>query len=165
MYRRIAIWGALWLSWGCSDGELQIETLDFDSVTVSQCGSVSNDTEIFFKINGDQALILDLGSPRLPSATTSLTLTIPTQVDLIYRIFDGTVSNTYFCSDLPPISPIVIEEIEASGGTLTIVSTLNEAGTEVTHVLTLDGVTLVNAQGERVTDLTISEFGTLVTTP
>jgi hypothetical protein len=148
----------------CADGDLDVEALDFDSVGINQCGTATTQTEIFFKTSDNQALILDLGSPRLPSVDNSQSFTIPGQVDLIYRIFDDDVSQSYFCDDIPPVSPRVTEEIEASGGTLTIESTTEEGSNTVTHVLSLQDITLINASGDRVTDLTISNFGTITTT-
>lgn len=165
MHKRIPFMLMAALALSCSDGELQIESLDFDSVAIDQCGSVSVDTEIFFKINGDQALILDLGSPRLPEESGVQSFSVPSQVDIIYRIFDGSPNNAYFCSDIPPTSPRVNEEIEASEGTVTIITTPNADGIRLDHAITFEEITLINGAGERITDLTINDFGTVSTTP
>ena len=60
------------LFFGCNDGDLQIETVDFDSIeTVQSCNTISASTEnVLFKINGDEALILTLPSGL---ATTTYT--------------------------------------------------------------------------------------------
>lgn len=165
MIRKIAGIICLGITVACGDGDLQIDTLDFDSVSIGQCGSVTSSTEIFFKIDDNQALILDLKGPKLPDASSAQSFSVPGQVELIYRIFDGDVSSAYFCDDIPPVSPNVTEEIEASAGTVNIVSTLNDDETSVDHVITFEEITLINVSGERITDLTINNFGTVTTTP
>ena len=150
----------------CDDGDLQIETLDFDSVSAESCDSpITTSTSIFFKINGDEALILELADDLLVNEVTEdpRTSTFPTSSMLTYRIFNGSVSSSYFCDDIPPISPVVIEEIEASGGTV-MVTTTSEDGITFTHTIALEGVTLLNGTNERITDLSINEFGTITTT-
>ncbi len=151
----------------CSDGDLQIETLDFDSVTNQDCGNVSATTSnILFKINGSEALILDLESGVLNNGT-SITDTIETRSSVpgssrvIYRVFSDNVTSTYFCDDFPPSEPSVIEEIEAEDGEVIIKSIANADSTAITHVIQLEGISLVNTSGERITDLSISDFGEL----
>jgi len=150
----------------CDDGNLQIETLDFDSVSAESCDSpITTSTSIYFKINGDEVLILDLASGLLANQVTEAprTSSFPTNSSLTYRIFNGSVSSSYFCDDIPPISPVVIEEIQASSGTV-MVSTSSEDGITFTHTIELEGVTLLNGTNERITDLSINEFGTVTTT-
>lgn len=155
----------IFLFLGCSDGDLEIETIDFDSVGVEQCGTVSTSTQVFFKINGDEALILNLQSGVLNNEATTDTLSssIPGQSSLTYRIFNETVSSSYFCADFPPASPTVTEEIEATDGQV-LISTVEIDSVTFEHTIQLQGITLENAQGERITDLTINDFGTVTTT-
>lgn len=148
----------------CSDGDLTIETLDFDSVSIQNCETATTATEIFFKINSTEALILDLESGVLDngnSVTDTVTTesSISSQSQLTYRIFSENVSSNYFCDAIPPSTPIVIEEIEAEEGLVLIKSIANADSTAFNHKIELSGVTLINANGERITDLSISEFG------
>ncbi|WP_343485807.1 hypothetical protein [Allomuricauda sp. d1] len=149
----------------CSDGDLEIEAIDFDSVAVENCGTVAEDTQIFFKRNGTEALILTLQNGLLDDGTvgdttiTSQTSSIPSQSQLVYRIFNDDVPSNYFCDAFPPVSPTVIEEVEAEDGILTIETKSTADGTAFEHTLTLSEISLVNDQGERITDLSINEFG------
>jgi len=149
----------------CSDGDLQIETLDFDSVTIQQCGTLSTATTLFFKINEDEALILDLQSGLISNEATTeaLTSSVPGQSQLTYRIFSDNVGSDYFCDEIPPITPIVVEEIEAENGSV-LVTTVAIDETTFEHTIQLSNITLVNSLGERITDLTINDFGTFRTT-
>lgn len=149
----------------CSDGDLDIETIDFDSAAVEQCGTVSTTTRIFFKRNGDEALILNLQSGLLKNEATTETIssTVPGQSTLTYRIFNENISSSYFCADIPPATPLVSEEIAAEDGQV-LITTVAVDETTFEHTIQLQGISLVNAQGERITDLSINDFGTITTT-
>lgn len=152
------------LALSCSDGDLTIETLDFDSVSIQNCETATTATEIFFKINSTEALILDLQSGVLDNgnSVTDTVITessISNQSQLTYRIFSANVSSNYFCDDIPPSTPTVIEEIEAEDGLVIVKSIANADSTAFNHKIELSGITLINANGERITDLSISEFG------
>lgn len=153
--------------WGCSDGDLQIETIDFDSTSLQYCPSTPTvNTRIYFKINEEQALILQLQNGLLKNEVSEGTLrsTVPNQSQLTYRIFDETVARNYFCASIPPSTPTVVEEIVASGGEI-LVTTVQKANdpTSFEHRIQLSGISLVNEAGERITDLRINEFGTVTT--
>lgn len=155
------------LFFGCNDGDLQIETVDFDSIeTIQSCNDVSATTEnVLFKINGDEALILTIPSGLLKNEVTvsSLESGVPGNSQISYRIFSETVTNAYFCDSPPPLTPTVLEEIEAEGGDI-IVTTTTEDSITFTHTIQLSGITFLNENGSRITDLQINEFGTVTTT-
>lgn len=153
------------LATSCDDGDLQIETLDFDSVSIDTCDNpITTSTEVLFKINGDEALILELGAGLLVNEVTTeaRTSALPSNSNLIYRIFDGSVTSGYFCDAIPPVSPVVIEEIIASSGTVSVTTTSTD-GVTFTHLIQLEGITLLNGQDERITDLSINDFGEITT--
>lgn len=155
------------LFFGCNDGDLQIETVDFDSIEkVQSCNDISTTTEnVLFKINGDEALILTIPSGLLKNEVTvsSLESAVPGNSQISYRIFSETVTSAYFCDSPPPLTPTVLEEIEAEGGSI-IVTTTTEDSTTFTHTIQLSGITFLNENGSRITDLQINEFGTVTTT-
>ena len=161
---KLALLGIVLLFASCDDGDLQIETLDFDSVSAQTCDNpVATTTNLFFKINGDEVLILELDSSLLINEAGSRSSSFPSSSSLIYRIFDGNVSSGYFCDAIPPVDPVVIEEIEASGGTVSVTTSTTDDIT-FTHLIQLDNVTLVNGVNERITDLSVNNFGTVTTT-
>ena len=93
------------------------------------------------------------------------TSNINSQSELIYRIFDGKVAKNYFCDAIPPISPKVIEEVSATNGVVTVTTVVSETDANIfEHTITLSGLTLMNSKGERITDLTTINFGTVTTT-
>lgn len=161
--RKILFGLVLFSTMACSDGDLQIETLDFDSVTMSQCGTAELSTTVFFKTNQEEALILELASGLFKNEVSTDSSTISSQSQLTYRIFNENVSSSYFCSDIPPAEPLVTEEIEADSGFVVITTTQQDSITYL-HTIQLDDITLISAAGERITDLTISDFGSFETT-
>ncbi|WP_411031501.1 hypothetical protein [Spongiimicrobium sp. 3-5] len=159
---------ALIFLFSCNDGDLQIETIDFDSSSIDFCESTATiGSTIFFKINNDEALILELQSGILANAATETDITsaVPGQSKVTYRIFSENVTTNYFCDDIPPTLPAVVEEIEAEDGEVIITTVQNATDTTMfEHTIRLSGISFVNTTGERITDLTISEFGTITTT-
>ncbi|SIQ81950.1 hypothetical protein [Maribacter ulvicola] len=155
------------LFFACNDGDLQIETVDFDSIeTIQSCNDISATREnVLFKINDDEALILNLPSELLKNevSTTEITSAVPGSSQITYRIFSETVSSDYFCDSPPPLTPTVLEEIDAEGGNI-IVTTTTEDNITYTHNIQLSGVTFLNENGSRITDLQVNEFGTVSTT-
>ncbi|WP_373071529.1 hypothetical protein [Zeaxanthinibacter enoshimensis] len=151
----------------CSDGDLQIETIDFDDTPVQFCDSqTTTDSNFFFKISGDQALILVLQDGVLANEVSDGTIvsTVPGQSRLIYRIFSDDVSKSYFCDELPPAEPSVLEEVEAAAGEILVTTLQSESDSTVfEHNIVLSNISLVNDKGERITDLRINNFGTITT--
>ena len=151
----------------CNDGDLQIQTIDFNSATINFCESSTDiNSTFFFKLNPSEALILNLQSGILMNAPSSGTISslVPSQSEVIYRTFSGDVTKNYFCDQIPPVDPIVLEEIMGEGGEV-LVTTVQSANdtTLYEHTIELSGITFVNSQGERVTNLNIDEFGTITT--
>jgi hypothetical protein len=151
----------------CNDGDLQIESIEFDSVSIETCEStITTASTVFFKINGEEALIIELQSGILQNEVSQDTIvsTLPGQSNLVYRLFNAAVSNSYFCDAIPPTTPTVLEEIEAVSGEVLISTIQNPSdSTQFEHTILLSNVTLINEQGERITDISINEFGTITT--
>lgn len=157
--------GLLFLS-ACSDGDLQIEALDFDEGNIQFCneGQDATETTLFFKINGDEVLILDLQSGLLDNepSTDAITSNIGSNSELTYRLFSGTVAQDYFCSTIPPAEPMVIEEIIATDGIVQIVTTLDTVNRQTktyNHAITIPELTMVNSAGESLIDQTGVDYG------
>lgn len=156
------------LSISCDDGELAIETIDFDSITIVQsCDAISAGTaNLLFKTNGAEALILELPSGLLQNIVTTEAirreLSATSTTKLTYRIFFDAVTSSYFCATVPPISPTVSQEVTAQAGTVIITTTTEDSKT-FSHLIELSGISFITTDGSRITDLQISAFGTVTT--
>lgn len=162
----LALLGFCWLIVGCDDGDLQIETLDFDDTSVQSCSPLTTSTRVFFKINQDEALILQLASGLLRNEVSTDTIQSPISTSgsqLFYRVFSETVNSSYFCSLFPPVEPNVLEQISAQGGQVLITTTAVDS-LEFLHNIKLQGLVLENSLGEQIIDQTVSDFGTVTTT-
>jgi len=149
----------------CDDGDLTIETLDFDDVSIANCGTATTDTRIFFKISGNEALILQLQSGLLANEESVETITSnigSSGSRLFYRVFSETVTNGYFCDDIPPVEPSVLEEISAEDGQVLVTTTAIDS-TSFEHLIQLDNIILRNNLGEQIIDLTVTDFGIITT--
>ncbi len=163
--RSLALFIGIFFS--CNDGDLQIETIDFDSASIEFCES-STDTSstFFFKLNPTESLILELQSGLLKNEPSDGTIvsTVPGQSQITYRTFSDDVSKGYFCDQPPPVTPTVVEEIPAQGGEVWITTVQNVADTTLyEHTIELNDISLVNDNGERITNLFIDNFGLITT--
>ncbi|AWX43360.1 hypothetical protein HME9304_00348 [Flagellimonas maritima] len=155
----------------CGDGDLQIEAIDFDEGSIQFCSGGQEDTEttLFFKIIGDETLILDLQASLIENEPSDdpIISTIPAQSNLTYRLFSDDVTQAYFCGEVPPATPTVVEEVLATGGSVQIITTLDTISRTTktyNHEITILEVTLENSLGETITDQTGIEFGNYTTT-
>ncbi len=152
----------------CDDGDLQIETIDFDSTTIQTCDPVSTESNnLLFKLNSKEALILELPFGAITNEATdgSLEYDLATTdtARVTYRSFSDTVSSNYFCSSIPITSPTVIDEVTAEGGSVFITTVLSDDSLSYEHTIELSGISFVTSENERITDLSINNFGTVVT--
>ena len=103
---------------GCNDGDVIVTSFNFEDTDLQFC--TGSDSYLFFKINeGDteslSLLFQDNSDIFFTSDTTSITLDgISSYVN--YRIFDGEVSSSYFCNEVPPTTPQVISEYLGNSG-------------------------------------------------
>ena len=173
--KRISIIVLLMVFLSCNDGDLQIESVDFEAATVDMCATASDEklaNTFFFKIQDDEALLLTMTTGQFKNATSidgSIVSTISASAapTLVYRLFTGTVAKSYFCDAVPATDPTVVKENTASGGELIVTTAVSkvEKGTKTyTHAITINDLSLTNDQGERLTDTAGLDYGSFTTT-
>ena len=152
------------LVWGCDDGGLEVNEIDFDEVILSSC-TADLSTTVFFKLKEDESLILILQDGILQNVAGELSSDIPSQSQFYYRFFDSSVSSNYFCDEIPPSTPLVEREIEATGGNL-LITTIDEEQEDGSfiyrHIFTIENLILTNENGEQLVD-TNFELGEFTT--
>lgn len=126
----------------CNDGDLIINNFDFEDSTLKSCEKTGR-SKVLFKINNDnvfETISLKITNNSfselagvLSTSTEAIRVSLPasnstTDAKLVYRTYDGEVPTTYFCQDIPPSSPKVIEEFLSVGGTVVIVTAQNFEG-------------------------------------
>jgi len=124
------------LLFSCNDGEIIVTDFNFETSNLNNCGGPG--AYIFYNINNSLSaesisLILETSDILFfESGTVEYVLNGNTYV-VDYRKYDGDITDSYFCSNIPPTSPgVIIEYLGASGIALltTIVTRDDEDGIE-----------------------------------
>jgi len=109
---------------GCDDGDLTVETIDFDDVTSTSCDPLTN--TLIYKLKEQESLLLNMPADKIINEPTAegkpLVYTID-NVDyrVVYRAYDGVVAKENICGAIPPKTPNVTEEwIGLEGGKIEI---------------------------------------------
>lgn len=148
MKKLIVLVTSLFLLQSCDDGDLILETFNFNNETVQKCNN------LLFVTKEKEILILNIpssnfleeptveGSPRIYTLTNS--------DELIYRLYNENVNSTAICSEIPPVSPIALEEYKAlPGGQIQIITTVLPSVDETTKTTTINyihQIKLINVQ-------------------
>ena len=151
----------------CNDGNLEVDTISFENSDVLSCTTNDTTATFLFKYSQKQALILNLPANILENKEKTVSGTIPTNFKLYYRTFSDAVTTNYICNAYPPPTPNVTSQIEATGGTVTIVSRpiYNEttgALLRYDHQISITDLVLVNQDGNKIVDSNFV-FGTYKT--
>ncbi|WP_373517609.1 hypothetical protein [Pricia sp.] len=157
----------------CDDGDLQIEEVDFEAANIESCPGLADPTQttFFFKIDEDEALLLNLAGGLINNETSepgTLASTIPEPSNLIYRFFSDNVTSAYFCDAIPPLEPSVVKENLATAGNIIVdtkVDTLTAETKDYRHTISITDLSLNNDQGEQLTDLSTLVYGDFITKP
>ena len=157
----------------CDDGDLTLETINFDSAIAQEC-SLNN---VVYKINGNQLLLIEIPATSLPfeNKIGDKTFTINSNNKVIYRGYNNTVSSASICSTIPPASPSVTEEWNAIAGTISIQTTaIYSAANSLTgaikiskyrHAITFNNITFAKPNGNQVYETFVfGDFDTNATT-
>ncbi|MDT0644785.1 hypothetical protein RM553_18235 [Zunongwangia sp. F363] len=118
--------GSILLS--CDSGEIVVTSFDLEDSDLRLCGL---ETKVLYTTNSQDvyesmSLVLknsaiSTAEDRLRSETGDESLTLSSTNRLIYRIYNDEVPTSYFCSDIPPSNPEVLEEyVSSSRGTINI---------------------------------------------
>lgn len=129
----------------CDDGDLTVETFNFDEVTATSCPN-SEINELIYKIKGQESLLLQIPSVQLKNESTiegqPQLLTIDDKsIKLVYRAYDGTVTTANICDAIRPVTPNVTNEWYATGGTISIVTKPSYIITEAENSSRINGYT------------------------
>lgn len=150
----------------CGDGDLTIDSISFDDEAIATCDTPTTETTVFFKLKEKQALILVIPTGLLKNEISSGGIETSignSSTTLTYRLFNDKVSNTYFCSMVPPNTPIVEEDVVAESGKLIITTTLGTEENTYMHKMELKDISFIRDNGDRITNLETSDFGTIIT--
>lgn len=125
----------------CDDGDIVITTFDFEEEAFDGMCSSQRNKVLYHINNGDvfETLTIQLSNNafsteegRLIREAQNLSLPLNNNTietiripltgnnEIIYRTYDATVPNDYFCRDIPPSTPRVLQEYRSVGGEIVI---------------------------------------------
>jgi len=135
MYRYLGVLFLLVVFTSCNDGDIIVTSFDFENQELSVCGEGTS--KVLYNINNEnifETISFTLSSSQLSNldnvlatnADQPINLQLTGSNEIIYRNYDGTVPSNYFCGDIPPSSPKVIEEFKSVGGTVEITTIVRD---------------------------------------
>ncbi|MCF8322188.1 MAG: hypothetical protein K9I26_03485 [Flavobacterium sp.] len=124
---------------GCDDGDLILETINFDNATTQSCSS----NNILYRLNEKEALLLEIDKSIFKSEPTPtnepIEITIGEDNRVIYRFYNGEVGSATICETIPPATPIVVDEWTTEGGTIQIYTTAIKTTNATTNATKITG--------------------------
>ena len=122
------------LLFSCDDGDITLQSFAFDTQSVQKC----SDNNLIFKIKNDELLLIDISESNFVNTVTPdgtpREVLINSSNRVIYRKYSANLTSTTICSIIPPASPVVNKEWNATGGKILI---------ETDEVFDTDGITII----------------------
>jgi hypothetical protein len=157
---------------GCDDGNLILETINFEDATTQSC--TTND--ILYKLKEKEALLLEI--PKSSFVNEPTDPDNPTQINIdnsiyrvVYRFYNGKVAPDNICNTIPPALPNATDQWTASSGKIQIITTpvkttnTTENSTRITgynHNIVFKNITFAKTNGNQVYET--FPFGDYITT-
>lgn len=144
----------------CDDGDLSLETINFEDVAIQSC--TKND--IIYKLKEKEALLFEIpkkyfkNEPTAPDAPTIFDIDNSTY-RVIYRFYNGIVAADNICNTIPPALPTATDEWIATSGKIQIITTAvkttntTENSTRITgynHNIVFKNITFAKNSGTQV---------------
>jgi hypothetical protein len=116
---------------GCDDGNLTIQTIDFEDAKPQSCKTNS----VIYNLKENEALLLQIPDTSFVNEPTAEGKPKVIDIDdktyrVVYRFYDGKVTTDNICNTIPPIKPVPTDQKTASSGKIDITTTtITKAGT------------------------------------
>lgn len=114
----------------CNDGDFIVTDFNFENKKLNSCGS--GESLVLYNINNQGVfesiafIFKNAALELLEEENTQVEIKINTENEIIYRTFDSEIGQDYFCNQIPPINPTVVQEYRSTtGGTVVITAILN----------------------------------------
>jgi hypothetical protein len=126
---------------GCDDGNLTLETINFEKAVTNTCSN----NNIIYKLKENEALLLEIPKTVFENEPTTdpkfpKTINIDNSTyRVVYRFYDGIVSTNNICNIIPPAKPYVIDQWTASSGKIQILTTAIKSNDETNNSTRITG--------------------------
>ena len=130
---------------GCDDGDLILESIDFEDTVTQSC----SDNDILYKLKESEALLLEIPKTVFVNEPTDSSAPIVIDIDnatyrVIYRFYNGAVAADNICNTIPPATPYVTDQWTAISGKIEITTTT------VTTAGSIAGSTVITGYNHRI---------------
>ncbi len=144
----------------CDDGDLILETIDFEDAATQSCST----NEIIYKLKEKEALLFEIpessfkNEPNDPNSPTLIDIDNSTY-RVVYRFYNGIVLTDNICNTIPPALPNVTDQWTATSGKIQIITTAvkttntTENSTRITgynHNIAFKNITFDKGNGTQV---------------
>ncbi|MFH7015096.1 hypothetical protein [Flavobacterium sp. FlaQc-47] len=163
---------------GCDDGDLTVDTIDFDdtSITSQSCDPLTNN--LIYRLKPQESLLIQLPDDKIINDPTLEGKPLIYDIDnstyrVVYRAYDGTVATANICGAIPPTSPKVTQEWQATAGQIVITTTpitdntATDGSTKITgynHNINFKNITFLKPSGPQVQEeFSFGDYQTTVT--
>ena len=108
----------------CDDGNLILETINFEKATTQSCST----NDIIYKLKEKESLIFEIpkttfvNEPTVPGTPTLININ-NTDNRVVYRSYTATIAADNICNTIPPATPTVVDQWKASAGVIQIITT------------------------------------------
>ncbi|CAC9976607.1 hypothetical protein [Flavobacterium panici] len=167
---------------GCDDGDLTVDTINFEDIqTSAKCPNSSTDETaptLIYKLKTQEALILQLPANSIKNDATPDGDPLIYDINnstyrVLYRAYDGKVAVDNICGTIPPRTPNVTEEWQATAGIIEITSSQvtgdksqTDGSTRITgynHQIVFRNITFLKPAGPQTEEEFV--FGNYTTSP
>jgi len=156
---------------GCDDGDLTLETINFEDAETKSC----IDNNILYKLKESEALLLEIPKTEFVNEQTDPSDPIVIDIDnstyrVVYRFYNGTVAVDNICNTIPLATPYVSDQWTATSGKIEITTTTKTtpgtiAGSTVitgyNHRIIFKNITFAKTNGTQVYETFV--FGDYIT--
>lgn len=165
---------------GCDDGDLTVDTIDFDDTSIisQTCDPLTN--SLIYRIKSQESLLIQLPANLLVNDATVPGVPLSYDINnstyrVVYRAYNGTVATANICGSIPPTTPSVTEEWQATAGKIIINSVAatetnaTDGSTKITgyrHNISFKNITFLKPTGPQVeAEFAFGDFVTTYTSP
>jgi hypothetical protein len=139
MKRILGLLAIILLISACDDGELTVDTIDFEDVPVQKCPQ----KEILYKISDSKMLILAIPLDNFENDETPennpTEVNISGDIQVIYRQYSAAPTSANICDLVTAATPNLTEEWIATSGTIQITSTAIKSVNTTTGITQITG--------------------------
>lgn len=169
--KKIVLFFVILFAFSCNDGDLDISSFEFED-EVNICGTTNYTLYRLSTNEQREALIVTLTDQQIrkdEDLVIPVSITSTGAYTVTYRLFDASLTDSYFCASVPPVEPKVLKDWRGVAGTIFVENepVYDTEGVNITgwkHYVVLNDVVLKTGDEELKLDDTYV-FGTAETGP